>query len=112
MRNTKMEMKEEMVSRTYIITMSTDEMLAIMKLDMLSDYPLCERIENIDGRITNIVYEGHYGPHIWFTVDCMSTKDEAAPIVRDIFKLVEEYVEESFNREEKEEDEDTWEVSE
>lgn len=65
--------KAAVVQRTYCIDVTVDELIKIMRYDvevLLGEVEegLYAKLEDIEG-VSKVEYDGHFGPHIWFTID-------------------------------------------
>ena len=81
--------KMSCVKRQYCIDVEVDEMAAIWYFDKGKDEDtLMDRILAFDG-VTEVEYDGMFGPHIWFDIEVEYDKRD----VRDrIGRVVREYI--------------------
>jgi len=87
-------MKAKVISKSYCITMTTDQFADIMDRDEASylterHVPLHTRIEDLGSSISKVDYDGHFGPHIFITILAGANEEK---ILRNVITLVEEYI--------------------
>jgi len=94
-------MKAEVITKSYCITMTTDQFADIMDRDEAVGVPLYTRIKDLDPSISKVHYdrpgEGRYfGPHIFITIEVdeleflVNVNEEE--ILKNVINLVEEYI--------------------
>lgn len=62
-----MIISHRIASTNYVLEVSVQNLLDIMRKDMDTEKPLYRQLIDIDG-VSDIDYDGHFGPHIYLTV--------------------------------------------
>lgn len=78
----------KVMSANYMLDISAKELLVIMAKDRETKYPLYILLGSIDG-ISKVNYVGHFGPHIYLTLD---TEHESKDVWKVIYEIIENYL--------------------